>query len=105
MVDIRNGLTDTFTIFSQVFILLLMTAITLTNKFWVSFYLRPYHIPLFLRGAKTTEWHDRFRISNSLYVFCWLLSGCIPALNFIDIGVKCLHATNNDITLGYTVLL
>ena len=95
MLDVRNNMEDTFTVFAQVFILILMTFITLVNTFWMAYSLRPYHIPVFLRGAKTTDWHERFRISNAFFTFTWLLSGCMPSLNFTDYGEKCLAATSD----------
>lgn len=91
----RDNLASPFIVFAEVFIILMMTGLTILNTFWISYYLKPYHIPLFLRGAKTSEWFDRIRVGNSFFTFIWLLSGCMPNLNFVEIGNLCLKTTTS----------
>lgn len=82
----RDNLISPFIVFAEIFILLVMTFVTIFNTFWIATHLRPYHIPLFLRGVNTTEWFDRQRANNAFFTFVWLITGCMPNLNFVGIG-------------------
>ena len=83
-------------------ILILMTALTVFNTFYVPNHLKEYQIPIIFRGAETNVWFDRQRIHNTIFFFITVLGGCMPTLTLLNIGSPCLHTGNPKFNMFWT---
>lgn len=91
---IKDNLNGSFVLISQIFILLLMFLLMAFNTFYVPSKLMPYQIPLILRGAETSDWFDRARLSNLIFALIFVLAGCIPMVGTTNFGQPCLTSTD-----------
>ena len=86
----------------EVFILLLMAFLTLFNTFWVTRSLRNYHIPVIIRQTTVSVWLQRMSVGNGIFFLTWLISGTLPYLSLVHVGIKCLNTTTSSVDLAWT---
>ena len=99
---IRSNWTGFFERLTELMILIMMSAITVFNTFYVPNHLKEYQIPIIFRGAETNVWFDRQRIHNTLFFANIIFSGCMPSLALMNIGSPCLHTGNPKFDLYWT---
>ena len=81
---------STFVLTTEVLVLILMAVCVSINTFYVPFRMKPYDIPLIFRDSETSEWYDRMRISNGIFLVTFALAGILPMIGLVNYGDPCL---------------